>query len=332
MKLSSKNMSVLGILLFVLIVSRIDFTETIGKIIKINPFFIILCLTTVAVEIILRSLRWMILVNQYLKDYRLIDSIQTFMMGVAFGAVTPGRVGDIVKAFDIRDRGIEIDRSLSIEIIDRLIDMLFILIAALMGYLFITIVILGFGYNKILVALIFILVLSFTVIMFSTSSLAVIFRPLHNYLVPDRFKSRSKNLFKTFKDTTKILKKPYFFIQMNLLTIIWWTVLFMRPYILALGLGLYIHPIYFIFAMPVVMMIEIIPISLLGIGTRDAGLIAVFSILGVGAETMVAISLMMLVLSILPQVFLGYLIAFKKGVSLNLFTKDEKHGEKYGKD
>jgi len=74
--------------------------------------------------------------------------------------------------------------------------------------------------------------------------------------------------------------------------------------------------------MPVVSLIEIIPVSVLGIGTRDAGLIAVFSLLGIGAETMVAVSLMILVLSILPQVALGFALAYKRGVTLSLFTEN----------
>jgi uncharacterized protein (TIRG00374 family) len=326
MRLSSKHLSVVGLLLFMLILSRIDVYTTLWIIAGLNPVYILACLLSVAIEVLIRALRWKILVNQFTKGYSLPDSIQTFIMGVAFGAVTPGRVGDIIKAFDIRDRGVELKRALSIEILDRLLDFFYLFLAAAAGYLFLIVVASGLNYNLLLIVLVVLLLSSFTCLMFSTSSVRRMLKPIHRLLVPGRFKDQSKQLFEVFQDTLSIIRRPYLFLEIVLLTACWWTVLFLRPYILGVGIGLELNPLVFLFAMPVVLVIEILPVSLLGIGTRDAGLIAVFSLLGVPAETMVAVSLMMLFLSILPQVIAGYFIAYKKGVSLNLFTENAPDG------
>jgi glycosyltransferase 2 family protein len=322
MRLSSRKLSVVGILLFILILSRIDVPGTLGMIARVNPAYIFLCWVTVACEVLLRSLRWRLLVKQFAKGYTVKDGVQTMLMGVAFGAVTPGRVGDIIKAFDVRDRGIETKKALSIEILDRLLDLFYLLISAAAGYLFLAAAVSGFGIDGRMLAAIALLIAVFAVVLFSTSSLGWALRPLHNFLVPDRFKNRSKELFKTFQETSAHIRQPLLATELLALTAAWWTVLFLRPYFLCQGLGVDLSPLAFVLAMPVVSLIEVIPVSVLGIGTRDLGFIAVFSVLGVPAETMMAVSLITLILFVLPQVALGFYIAYKKGISLDLSSKD----------
>ncbi|MFC2162077.1 YbhN family protein [Candidatus Altiarchaeota archaeon] len=323
MNVSTKHLSVLGLLLFILVLSRIDIDATIQSILDIPPTYIFACLLTVAAEVILRSARWKLLVDQYARDYTVGQSIHTLLMGVAFGAVTPARIGDIIKAFDVRDHGVELKRAVSIEVVDRLLDMFYLFLSAFVGYIFLMMVYLGGQVNGILVALIACAFILFSLVLFHSSRISFILTPIHRFLVPDRFKGQSTQLFTVFQDTLGRVRQPGLFIRLILLTGAWWTVLFIRPFILVKGMGLDISPLVFILVMPVVAVIEVLPISLLGIGTRDVGLIAVFSLLSVPAELMIALSLMMLFLSILPQVFLGYFIAYMKGVSLNVFTKDE---------
>lgn len=321
-RLSSRHLSVLGVILFAVIMSRIDLNGTLRLILSVRPYHVLLCLVSVALEVFLRSARWKLLVGRFVKGYGLKDASSALIMGSAFGAVTPGRVGDVVKAFDIRDRGIDIGRALSIEILDRLMDLFFLLVSAFAGYVYIMLVIGGAQSASTIPLLAVALLITFMCAMLSASWAQAILGPIHRFLVPDRFKGGSKELFRTFHDTALVLRKPAFFAQMTALTLAWWTVVFLRPYILLVGLGVAINPFVLLFAMPVVSLIEIIPVSVLGIGTRDAGLIAVFSLLGIGAETMVAVSLMILVLSILPQVALGFALAYKRGVTLSLFTEN----------
>ena len=84
---------------------------------------------------------------------------------------------------------------------------------------------------------------------------------------------------------------------------------FTSIFFLAAGLGLDLSFFQIVLIMTITSLIAFIPISFLGIGTRDAGLIAVFSFFGHTPEQAVALSMALLLLRI-TVVFMGSIFWF----------------------
>lgn len=84
---------------------------------------------------------------------------------------------------------------------------------------------------------------------------------------------------------------------------------FVSIYSLTIGLHLHLRFFQVVLIMTITSLITLIPISFLGIGTRDAGLIAVFSFFGHTPEQAVALSMALLILRI-AIVFMGSIFWF----------------------
>ena len=84
---------------------------------------------------------------------------------------------------------------------------------------------------------------------------------------------------------------------------------FAAIYFLAEGLHLELSFFQVVLIMTITSLIAFIPISFLGIGTRDAGLLAVFSFFGHTPEQAVALSMALLLLRI-AVVFMGAVFWF----------------------
>jgi len=54
----------------------------------------------------------------------------------------------------------------------------------------------------------------------------------------------------------------------------------------------------------------------MGLGTREGTLVVLFSLIGVPGAIMVLISLLLVILSIIPQIMVGYWIAIRKNISI----------------
>ena len=91
---------------------------------------------------------------------------------------------------------------------------------------------------------------------------------------------------------------------------------FASIYFLAKGLSLELSFFQVVLIMTITSLIAFIPVSFLGIGTRDAGLIAVFSYFGHAPEQAVALSMALLLLRI-AVVFMGTIFWFIDPPPLN---------------
>lgn len=89
---------VLGIVLFIYILSRIDLKETWAYVKSVNALFFTLALLTQLILLLIKSYRWHLLNNQASVSGNLIQSMGEFFESYAIGVVTPGRLGEMVKA------------------------------------------------------------------------------------------------------------------------------------------------------------------------------------------------------------------------------------------
>lgn len=298
MKSSIKLLSLVGIALFLIILSRINLNALINILSHTNVLFLILAFLVNGIAIVLKSLKWKIIVNSVKPEFSLRQSVVAFFVGFSFATITPAKLGDFIKVFYITDENCSLGKSLSTIVIDRLIDIILLFSIALIGIygfsVFYQIDILSIGTIILLIAVI----IAGLYVVLNKPLLSVLLKPFFNIFVPLYLKSKVSlyyddfftGLFVFYYDRRRFFSSIF-------IGIISWIPPFVYGYLLARSIGIDTGILFFILVIPVISLLDLLPISISGIGTRDMALIFLFGLRGISAELAVAFSLLYLFMS-----------------------------------
>lgn len=298
MKSGIKILSLIGIALFIVILSRINLGALIDILSHTNVIFLILALMVNCVAIILKSLKWKIIVNSIKPDFSLTDSVKAFFVGFSFSTITPAKFGDFIKVLYINDDRCGIGKGLSTVVIDRLIDITLLFSIAFVGIygfsVFYHIEILSIGTIVLIVAGI----IAGLYIVLHRPLLSAMLKPFFNIFVPTHLKSKVTLYYDDFfSGLSTFYRDRSRFIASISIGLISWIPPFVYGYLLALSLGIDTGVLFFVLVIPVLSLLDLLPISISGIGTRDVALIFLFGLKGISAEQAVAFSLLYLFMS-----------------------------------
>jgi hypothetical protein len=298
MKNGIKILSLIGIALFIFILSRINLESLFDILTHTNMIFLVLALMVNCIAIIFKSLKWKIIVNSVKNNFSLRDSIKAFFVGFSFSTITPAKLGDFIKVLYVNDDQCGFGKSISTVVIDRLIDIILLFSISLMAiYCFSMIYhieILSLG------AFILIItgIIAGTYIILNKKVLSALLRPFFNHFIPGNLKNKVSLYYHDFFSGlfTFYNDRRRFFLSIGI-GILSWIPPFVYGYLLALSIGINIDIFFFILVIPVISLLDLLPISISGIGTRDVALIFLFSLKGISAELAVAFSLLYLFMS-----------------------------------
>ncbi|MBN1941545.1 MAG: flippase-like domain-containing protein, partial [Candidatus Diapherotrites archaeon] len=249
-----------------------------------------------APTVLLKGFKQSVMLRAFGKKIPLFESSQIWLVGYLLGSVSPGRSGDFLRAVYFKKNfSVNLGNGLSLILLDRAMDVTFLLLAGLFGLLFFSFAF-NLGLAPILLVSIFLAVfLAGLFLLTKKRFTGFIMKPIFNFLVPKKFKEALKSGFgdfylglACFRKNKKILFFAVF------LTLASWLLFFFQVFILSLALGLSI-PLDFIFLMmPIATLVEILPISFSGMGTRDATLIFFLGFLQISGESAVSLSILIL--------------------------------------
>jgi glycosyltransferase 2 family protein len=93
-----------------------------------------------------------------------------------------------------------------------------------------------------------------------------------------------------------------------LLTIIMWALIFLLAWCVAAGFGIDVSAGYIFLIIPVVTLVEILPVSVAGLGTREATVIYFFSVVGISSAAAVGFSLGYLLIGTYTAALVGFIV------------------------
>jgi uncharacterized protein (TIRG00374 family) len=312
MRGSIKILSLIGIALFLIILSRINLSALLDIFAHTNVVFLFLALLVNCMAIVLKSLKWKIIVNSVKPHFSLKDSIKVFFIGFSFSTITPAKLGDFIKVFYINDENCGMGKSLSTIVIDRLIDISLLFSIALLG-------VWGFSvfYHIEIVSIttLPLLILGIVAGMYAVlnkSVLSSLLQPFFNLFVPQHLKGRVSlyyndffiGLFAFYRDRRRFFSSIF----IGLLS---WIPPFIYGYLLALSIGIDLGVFFFFLVIPIISLLDLLPISISGIGTRDVALIFLFGLKDISPEQAVAFSLLYLFMSYWLIALIGALVYFR---------------------
>lgn len=304
-----------GLALFVVILAKTGvariadvFRSADGQKLVLAPLFIVAIIA-------LRGARWKYLMRTVGIEYSWWRSATVWTIGFFAAAVTPAKVGDAVRAVYLReDSGRSFGEAFSTVFVDRLCDLLFVLLMGVVSVLvyskyYIQVPSAWFvvGASAVILLLVYVVL--------NRKIMRAIVEPFFNALVPKKYKERFSITFGSFYDSLGVYGGARGGLALALLlTASCWAAIFSLAYYMTRVLGVGIDARYLILIMPIVTLVELIPVSVSGLGTRDMTVIYFFGAVGISSAPAVGFSIGYVLVGTGLTVLLGFFFWLRRPV------------------
>jgi uncharacterized protein (TIRG00374 family) len=236
---------------------------------------------------IIKGVRWWMLLRNYEFHLSFIHSTGMYAIGMVLSAVTPGHAGDLVKILLLTRRGCGIAKAIASNVLDRVFDVLFVLLASYGGMWY---------FSQEFASQLGAVNVAFAVV--SVLALAIVWkRHLIQRIaiksVPSQYRqtaveSWNEIVASLFKNRLSRILWP------GLLTIVFWVVQFSAFYLCARALAVDVSFVYFSACAAVAMLLSLLPITVAGVGTRDATYVLLLGQIGITQQQSLALSALVL--------------------------------------
>jgi len=309
MKISKRYLAIIGILLFVFILSKVNLEQVFLILSNIDLHLFLLGFFLLLLSICFKGVKWKIILSCQNQKISIFEAVKIFFIGLFLSMITPGRIGDFSRAVYANKNNIDLPIGIASVILDRLIDigiLLLLSFVAIIGFMsFFNAVIIPV---EIIISILALFCLGL-ILLFKEKYLKILVRPFFNIIVPEKMKKKFSFGSVKFFDSLKIVKnKPILFLSAIFLGVLNWIVQIIIFYLFAMALSINV-PLEFMFLIaPILSLLDLVPISVSGLGTRDAAVIFFFSFLSINSELAIAFSLLVF--------FTGYLLISLIGLIL----------------
>ncbi len=289
--------------IFVFLLARVDLDAMARHLAGANLLLLVLAFALYMTAITLGAVKWQVLVRAQGLDISLGDLLAYSLVGLFFGNLLPGSVGgDLVRAYGlVRASGRAEAAAISV-LVDRLMGVIAYAGAAIVMAIAATATLArGAELEQIAIAAVAVMLL------FIVGS-ALLFSRRVSRRVKGVFRggplARLEPMAQRIYDALQVYRHSYRALAINLgisassvvvTTLVW--------YLVGLALEVNVSPFYFFLFNPLIAFVVMIPISLNGLGPKEAMAVFFFGMVGVPSELALAMSLvfhLLVVLSSLP--------------------------------
>ncbi|MDD5025958.1 MAG: lysylphosphatidylglycerol synthase transmembrane domain-containing protein [Candidatus Peribacteraceae bacterium] len=270
-------LKIIGVLLFMWILMRIDRVALLEVLRHANLFMIAAAFVIVILSYLTKAARWHLLVRLCGASPTFHQSWRLYNVGVFLALITPAKLGELGRAAYLRGRGMHAGTALTLSITDRLADAAAITCIAMWA------VALLFGSMWALIGLVGVGIASLILWALSGKMAAV-----------------------QWLSFLKMLRTPAMITYIMLWTTLSWTLYFVWTILIARSIGIDLSALLLVAALTIAGIVALLPIAPSGLGTRDAALLTLLLPFGLASGQIVAFSLLiflMIFLSGIPGFF-----------------------------
>ncbi|MBI4300649.1 MAG: flippase-like domain-containing protein [Chloroflexi bacterium] len=253
-----------------------------------RPAYLLLTPLFLLAMVFLKGLKWRLILRYYGIPYPIKESIMTWCVGALAGGLTPGQSGEVLKILYVKERtGHPYAQCLNTVILDKVFEL-----ASMLSLVAIALLLFPFKSSGSLPYLPFIAGIAIIgVIIYALLSHGFAGRiiPLL-FTAPWLHKRKDVGavLQRFFGELVRIRDDGRLFLLLLGLSLLTWAIIFMHLYVIALAVRLGASPPEMLLALPLITFVGVLPISLSGLGSRDAAAIFLLGSFGVPAEGAVA--------------------------------------------
>jgi len=275
-----------GVVLLGFIVASLDWA-VLSEVLSSLPFWMIgvVCVLWL-VPVCWTAFEWWIILRRHGMHVGVGSCIRLVLLGYFFGFVTPGGVGAYARVLYLqRESGEPLEKCLANVVLLNTVDFVSLLVLSVGGAL---LVVDRFSYLLALsVGLLSVVVVLFVLFLrhdFLSGVLERVLRGRLSSILKGRIGSSEGVVFRSLPSLGDMVVPLC-------LSVVGWLVLFSLFYAISLVFGVSAPYGFVVLAMALASVVGTIPVTLYGLGTREAVLIALLSVFGASAEVVVALSL-----------------------------------------
>ena len=291
----------IGLLLLVVVLVKADLGKALSVLVDVRVLPLLLAIIANLPQLGLKALRWHSLLKMQGVSYRFRHAMLAYFSSVYIGILTPGRLGEFAKALYLKqETAITIGEAISSVLVDRLFDLYALIGAGGCGLIiFAHFVSLPVG---VLVLVCAGILASLLMLWPPVGRLAL--RVLKNIPITNRYANRLTPEVERFYVNLAQLLKPQLLVAV-LLTISAHAIFYTQCYLLVLALDLPLEYRFVLFSMSLVNLVNLLPVTISGLGTREAILSLLFGSVGLSPETAVAYSALVVLTFYVAAVGIG---------------------------
>jgi uncharacterized protein (TIRG00374 family) len=300
-------MPLVGLAIFVWIIRGTGLDRVLETFRRVDPRSLAVFPLFTAFILWIRGYRWWILMRLVGIPYTRRRSSVVWAIGFFAASITPGKVGDAVRALYVsRETGKGLGESFLTVFMDRLMDLVVVLVFGVA-----TILVFSYRYTDMpsiwVIVAASVAALGFLYLVLNRSLMRALAGPLVRALTPKKYKSQLTSQVHGFYDALALYgRRPAATAFAGLLTLVFWAGIVFLAYTAARVLEIEVSLGYIALMMPMVTLVEIVPISISGIGTREAAVIYFFAAVGIGSAQAVAFSIMYLIAGTYLTALVGF--------------------------
>ena len=281
-----KLLPIIGIIILIYIFATLDLNEIYTVFLTIDPLYLVLSFFSVFPIVLLSNIQWQILLKKQKIRVGFFYSLKNIFIGYFYGFITPGGVGAYTRSFYLSNESkAPLPKCVSNIIVFNTIDYLSLLLLGAVGGLFLSSVS-PFLFLTIVTVLIVFVVL-FLFFLKKERSKPMFIRIVQSKIfatISDQLTDSVDSFYEDLPCFKEIIL-PFS------ISIFGWIVRFSILFLIAGMFSINVPFYYFILIIAVANVVASIPVTIYGLGTREAALISLFSVFNVIPEKILALSL-----------------------------------------
>jgi uncharacterized protein (TIRG00374 family) len=318
----------LGPALLVLLLARSDLPTFVDILLGAAVWPILLSLLLFPPFLLIKTWRWQLLLHELGLTLPFWRGAALYTVGIYLGAVTPGQAGDLVKAWYLRERGQPLAPALLSVMIDRLCDLLVMAVLATLGIFALGQLLPSRALQTLVVVAMGVGLAVLTVLMVARGPRRWLLGSVLPALLPQQTHAALARWNEQF---AALSLRPGLVLIVGVASLVSAAFTFWRLWLLFVALDVFL-PLYVVVgASALIAILQVLPISIGGLGVRDAVLVAVLLPYGYATEQALGVSALFLLVT-LQHILLGFIVSFWFPVSRALTepTALAQHAEDTG--
>jgi len=293
MKWLNRSIRFFGIFLLVFILWKVDLGQVFTLLSDANFGLVVMAYLLSIVIIFVKALRWRNLLTHADISFPLWMTFISNWIGIYLAKFTPGALGDFVRLYYLKEKGYSFSRSFATCFIDRLFDVFALGLFGLLGVYYVD-VLFGLDVSKwTIIGAVVVLGAIGLALAVQKHWIKAVIKFMYRKLVPQKLKETAKV---TYTDLiSQITSLP---VSVVLPVLFWtflsWLVYFYQMQLLAAAVGISISLFKITIVMAFTNFVVLLPISIGGLGTRDATIIALLGLMSIGWEQALSFSLLIM--------------------------------------
>ena len=303
-----KFLPAIGIALFAYLLYKIGLGSLYINFKGANFYYLLLAVIITFFYTLIQIWKWGLILRRQGIFVRFNKLARMQLKSLFYGIVTPGRIGSFVKAYYLKEElNSNLGKAVSSVIIDRILDIMSIFILAFIGGTLLVNKIFDLSY-ALFIAIACIAAGSYIVLNKSLTKKILGF--LYDRFLPNKFKQDARESFYSFYEN---LPKKNSLIIPFMVNLASWIGIYTTAYFVSLSLHLEINYIVLITLYAITTVVGLVPITISGLGTREAALIGLLIPFGIEPSRIVALSLMSYFIGGILPALIGAILVLRDG-------------------